>query len=524
MRCKYKVRWFASKGALLVLVWTMLISIASALSAASFYQKLDSTTRDPFILVSSLSLSSVLLVAPLTGWIADSKLGNHKMFRFGIVFLFISMVVNCLFLLLESLVWENSLIVNRIHFIASGVIFMIGVCVTIVVIISFGLDQMPDASASNIESFIVWISFSFFLGTLLYEITSQLRDSCLPPESFQNYNLILSSIATLCMSIVLISNYLFRPKWLILEPKSPQSLKTIYNIIKFAVKHKAPLNRSAFTYWEEDIPSRIDLAKTKYGGPFSTEQVEDVKTVLRLLMISIPFSLIYSFFTLHILVEYGPFTKNFPGLNSCSTNAIFLFTYSSSWFSILAPVVNEFVVIPSIGKKLPSILKRLCIASSMTSLVSLICFVLELVHYFSDSKESVTEWIIQVIFQSTDGILSFVLITLMIEFLCAQSPYKMRGLLVSFVLSVIAFSIMVDKIVSFFLFQNNCKPLWCPLVLLSVKTCLCSIALLLFCIAARWYKVRVRDEEYFPQTVVEEVYDRYLTAAAMQSTSYEAIN
>ena len=43
--------------------------------------------------------------------------------------------------------------------------------------------------------------------------------------------------------------------------------------------------RSAFTYCEDKLPSRIDFGKTKYGGPFTTEQVEDVKTFLRLLVI-----------------------------------------------------------------------------------------------------------------------------------------------------------------------------------------------------------------------------------------------
>ena len=35
-------------------------------------------------------------------------------------------------------------------------------------------------------------------------------------------------------------------------------------------------------YWEEDYPSRLDLGKKKYGGPFSEEEVEDVKIVLRI--------------------------------------------------------------------------------------------------------------------------------------------------------------------------------------------------------------------------------------------------
>ena len=106
------------------------------------------------------------------------------------------------------------------------------------------------------------------------------------------------------------SIFLCSPNWLIIEPKSPQSLKTIYKVLKFAAKHKAPLNSSAFTYWEEDIPSRIDLAKSKYGGPFTTEQVEDVKTVLRLMVIFLPLSITsfsYIFMLLKEMDQVKPF-------------------------------------------------------------------------------------------------------------------------------------------------------------------------------------------------------------------------
>ena len=59
--------------------------------------------------------------------------------------------------------------------------------------------------------------------------------------------------------------------------------KNIYRVLKYAWKHKVPERRSAFTYWEENIPPRIDLGKDKYGGPFTTEEVEDTKTFLRIL-------------------------------------------------------------------------------------------------------------------------------------------------------------------------------------------------------------------------------------------------
>jgi peptide/histidine transporter 3/4 len=53
------------------------------------------------------------------------------------------------------------------------------------------------------------------------------------------------------------------------------------------VQHKYPAKggRNAFTYWENEIPTRIDYAKEKYGGPYSHENVETVKTFLRVVIV-----------------------------------------------------------------------------------------------------------------------------------------------------------------------------------------------------------------------------------------------
>ena len=58
----------------------------------------------------------------------------------------------------------------------------------------------------------------------------------------------------------------------------------IWRVMKYAWKHKYPVRRSAFTY-NENPPSRLDLAKERYGGPFTTEQVEDVKSFWNILTI-----------------------------------------------------------------------------------------------------------------------------------------------------------------------------------------------------------------------------------------------
>ena len=71
--------------------------------------------------------------------------------------------------------------------------------------------------------------------------------------------------------------------WLVKEPVTNNPLKLIYQVLKYAVKKKYPQLRSAFTYWEDKPYSRIDLGKNKYGGPFTMEEVEDVKTFFRIL-------------------------------------------------------------------------------------------------------------------------------------------------------------------------------------------------------------------------------------------------
>ena len=50
-------------------------------------------------------------------------------------------------------------------------------------------------------------------------------------------------------------------KHLTIEPAGNNPFDTVYRVLKYSWKHKVPEQRSAFTYWEEDIPRRIDLGK-----------------------------------------------------------------------------------------------------------------------------------------------------------------------------------------------------------------------------------------------------------------------
>ncbi len=121
--------------------------------------------------------------------------------------------------------------------------------------LQLGLDQMPDASSSNISSFISWFVFSIFLGCWIADWLNTLNN--------QRYT---QSATIQLISSDMYGNYLFFNIFVsskmdnYIEPNSPKVLKTIYQVLKFAAKHKVPIYRSALlTYWEEDVPSRLDL-------------------------------------------------------------------------------------------------------------------------------------------------------------------------------------------------------------------------------------------------------------------------
>ena len=86
----------------------------------------------------------------------------------------------------------------------------------------------------------------------------------------------------MAVSTVIVSNFFFK-HWLDTTHYNINPVKVIAKVLNYARKNKYPRNRSALTYCEENYPSRLDLGKEKYGGPFNEEQVENVKTVVQLI-------------------------------------------------------------------------------------------------------------------------------------------------------------------------------------------------------------------------------------------------
>ena len=505
-----------------MLLWTTLFS-ATAWLYARMYEVFFQYNRH-YHGYSLVPLIPLLVSAPLAGWLADVKLGNYPVFRIGSILLFSGSILGYLCLL----VLENVGELNGLARILSGAIaptivytlVSIGGLSCLVTALQLGLDQMPDASAANISSFIAWFVCSFFLGMWFAEAVFYIPSFCTRStySTLQDLNKLLNSdktlaqlttlVPVLCTAVICIFLFICAPKWLIIEPKSPQSIKIIYQVLKFAAKHKAPINRSAFTYWEDDIPSRMDLGKSKYGGPFTTEQVEDVKTVLKILVVLLPSSIVLIALGSSIFVYILPPSST---ISTCTSVLLYSLTYSPWWSIFIANMAYEFGVYPIVRNMLPNVLKRIGTTALLILILNTAYFMLYMTDFFYPELRILQQPQWPYIAQSIlNGIVTLLFLSGVLEFVCAQAPYNMRGLLTGYISFIITISMSFGVLI-FYIFKRECTMPSCAVIRASISMVLSLVGFILYCVLARWYKMRVRDEDYSPHRVIEEVYDRYLS-------------
>ena len=498
-----KLRYFYSKGAFLILSWNTLIYMGICYvirhDHVLFQGIKDTGAYSHLTLVPTMFVFSL---TPLAGWLADSKLGNYRVFKLGCFILFLAAVIFSICVLILENISNHTLSLV----ISGGVVpimYALGACglACNITALQLGLDQMPDASSANVTSFLAWFVCSAFGGFWISEILYYIPHFCTENNVWQNQ--LLSLLPVLCMTFVCCSVLLSSSKRLIIEPESTKALTTIYQVLKFAAKHKAPLNRSAFTYWEEDIPSRLDLGKSKYGGPFTTEQVENVKTILKIFVIQVPIALVS--LSLSSTQSLGLLNN----IYDCASGLEYALAYSPWWSVVLTTVLYELAVYPLIRNIVPSTLKRVGIVSFLVFLVNSGYLLMSVCKFVRLVEYSESQWP-HIVYFILFGVNATFLINGMLEFVCAQSPYNIRGLLAGCTVLLLVFWFSFGALV-FWLFYALCDRAYSFTAESSFTTISSLVGFILHCVLAHWYKRRVRDEDYPAHRVVEEVYDRYLS-------------
>ena len=144
---------------------------------------------------------------------------------------------------------------------------------------------------------------------------------------------------------------------LVIEPAQHNNpVKLIWRVIKYAWKHKQPVRRSAFTFGESP-PSRLDLAKERYGGPFTTVQIEDVKSFIYILSILLG---IFGYGLLDskskILDQYLGVVRMKNGTHySVMESALFIYPLTIPYCVVLFAVpLYQFIMVPFFSHFIPS--------------------------------------------------------------------------------------------------------------------------------------------------------------------------
>ena len=320
--------------------------------------------------------------------------------------------------------------------------------------------------------------------------------------------------------------------------------KNIYKVLRYSWKHKIPEHRSAFTYWEEDIPRRIDLGKNKYGGPFTNEEVEDTKTFLRIL------PLLLCLFGYHLAGDGYSASGQLQRTSCPSLPVLLLVVINPLHMSTIVAVVGIPLYRLVIVKVFPR-LKNVRMLTKMwidlyLSLVQVVLYIIVVVnhdttywqqHYttydtarfspsrhcyvirtgcsfnpylglwdcqqYNDPVDNTYLWFI--IPQLLDG-LSYLLVSMTVfEFICAQAPRTTQGLLIGLWYATFSIRYSVVSILDYFIAERKS---W--LIYEGVKGFLILVSLVLFSCVSKCYRYRQRDEIVNVHRMIEDTHEKWL--------------
>ena len=402
-----------------------------------------------------------------------------------------------------------------------------------------GVDQLQDSPADHQSLYIywyVWVNYAAVFAAITGSIIASLSviaENIYISSAIAIMGPLLIIVVLLCAILVILH---YNKHWFLVNFARSNPYKLVYRVTKFARQHKVPIHRSAFTYCEDNIPTGLDLGKNKYGGPFTTEEVKDVKAFYGIL--KIVFSLGIIFF---LDIASGPLFAAPSHLEDYNVIPIYDTTFGhlmqkvwltkgmlSSTLVVLGVPVYICLIRPYYHCGL-NMLK--CIGIGIVFFIlSVICTLAAEASIHSSGNSTDTQrmdfdWIINdidsylgtshqnivlaLIPQQCFCALSVLFIYPAIyEFICAQSPHSMKGLFIGLTFAVKGFFEFLSSatFLLFYLLRDSLSNY--RIVYYAVTTAVGVVGLLLFMYFARRYKLRERDELCNVHRFAEEYYSK----------------
>ena len=525
--CLYR-NFSCNKAILLILFWQFSTGLTQnlLLIPSAYLQLADPNTNAS---VASLIALLFLFISPLAGFIADVKFGRYKALlcssylMVGSVSLILLMVIILTYAIHS---YHFYLYLSLVFFALAILLYLFGRIVFLANVLQFGTDQLRDAPTYHSVLFLYayyWcdsLSRFLMLSTNIpgHEIIIIPHEKLLSFDKLKVIIYIIVLLSSAVSSIVILFIIKRKKHWFLTESIMGNPYKLVYQITNFAIRHNKPIRRSAFTFCENHRISRLDFAKIRYGGPFTTEQVEDVKVLFNMLKIFLAICPIFFLDFSAISSVMYHIRRDLKDYEVHVSVELFLLEHGT-----LSPLLSVFyiplyllVLKPLLNRYFPNMFKRMGL--SVILLIALFtCYLVydltanSSIEYIGDSylicKGNITDAAVNKDFHSTNRKLVFILEntlssifhTLLYiaiwEFICCQSPQHMKGLLFGLFYALKAFVQFLAAISKIVLLHNwkrqliDCESGY---YLVNIMTGL--ITLTVFSFTARRYQYRKRDD------------------------------
>ena len=529
LKFKYNFQLLKSKGAILVLIWDAIIKIhwhvmiSSAIYLVhynnnSFYEIFDNS------LTAVLSLP--LLFCPIGGLIADTWTGRYRTIITSVYVSFFAWIILIITYLFWKFAFQNGSVTISIIVMVTTFTFLIGFGGFQSVSVPYNIDQLMDSSSDEISALIIWHMFCYFAVRLISPIVLIYMQN-------QIEVLVVVCASGFLIICVILSHCIFKSHLNRLNEVS-NPIRLIASVLMYAKRNKYPTNRSALTYWENDYPSRIDFGKERFGGPFTEEEVENVKTFGRIIPV-----LLLSMIVNRLEYDSVNLYQRSTNRNYWHVNFFELLIeqdYLPYLVAAILILIYQFILYPCFYKYIPTLLKRMGLGIFFSLLASATYMILTISDQYIEPI-SYCPLGINTLYNSTIilpsdyrwlilpevmyGVSLFLLLTSSLEFIVAQTPKSMRGIMVGLWNAIIGISNLINGYSYLLYFYIGTESLGCLSYYYIGNTTFILIVFLIYLVVTRRYKVRIRDYIVPVYQIAEEHTTKYLDSSSEDSLDSE---
>ena len=554
-----------SKAGTLIILWTVLFGFvytAICVTAAVItlnnhsHSLVDSVVTYPTSIMYT-ALAIVAMFYPLIGFLADVSCGRFRVviFCYSLV-LFASLVLYIC--VVSYLIRAEYYHLWRVHPAISAVgctvilASLIGLGGYQANFIQFGFDQLLSAPSENLALFVHWAMWAYNLGsTIVATIWPSFACSGINTTT----RIVIASLPFFLIAffVLLLVISCWKRHWFSTELRQQNPCRMILRILNFARKYKYALRRSAYTYSDDDRPSRLDFAKQKFGGPFTTEQVEDTKAFFKVLTVLLALGPIFTMDVPSSYMGFMLFGLHTGSVHYISVGPIGGFVNCTSWVLLrsgslkyiagtLVFPVYMWVTFSCLRKRIPRMFVRLLAGIIVYMLGNLCLIITDLIGHMNfkqtstdaslcmldfDEVSSPTlqmHWTAMLIPSILLGVGPLIVMTTALEFISAQSPHFMKGLIVGLFFAIVGLFQLISAVA---LIPFSVESIWstvamrrnppitnCGFGYLLFTFTAALIGLVLFAVVAKKYTYRERDDKPYDQSQVEEIFSRNLEGPA----------